>query len=163
VNLAGHGRLHLNLSLADQMQNQFAAMRRSPVLEEIDALPRAERQIPADNRNGKMRLRQRGAYMRRHVVRTFGIVLVHRRFRRDALEISFHVGANGRVGILLNEQRRRGVAAEDRHESGLATLRLEKSAHLARHIGEAALRCPDGQLVLRLPHSCFAVVRASGW
>ena len=68
----------------------------------------------------KLRLRQRRADVRRHVVRTFGRVPVARVvFRRQALEeirqIEHHVG----IGILLNHQRRRSVLDEDRQQARL--------------------------------------------
>jgi hypothetical protein len=63
-------------SLADEMQHDFAIMRRAAMLEEIDALPCAERELSVDDRNGKMRLRQRGADMRRHIVGPFHVMLV---------------------------------------------------------------------------------------
>jgi hypothetical protein len=58
------------------MKHELARMRRAAMFEEINALPGAERGLAVNDGNGKMGLRQRRANMRRHVVRTFGVVLI---------------------------------------------------------------------------------------
>ncbi len=57
------------------------------------------------------------ADVRRHVVRPLGVVDVARAFRRGLLEPVRQVGAHVRVGVLLDEERARGVAAEDGQQS----------------------------------------------
>jgi hypothetical protein len=63
-------------SFADEMQDEFAPMRRAAMLEQINSLPRTKREFAVDHRNGEMRLRQSGANMRRHVIRPLGLMLV---------------------------------------------------------------------------------------
>lgn len=134
------------------MKYELARVRGPPMLEQIDALPSAERELAVHDRNTQMRLRQRGSDMRGHVVGTFGGMFVYRRFRRDPLEIGFQVPANRRVGILLDEERRRGVPAKDGHQSGLAGVPGEEASDNAGELRKTAPGCLDGEFMLRLLH-----------
>jgi hypothetical protein len=89
------------------MQHDFAAMSTSPMLDQINALSRSERQAAVDDRNGKVSLRQRRANVRRHVVRAFGTMLEQRvAVGHQAREKSLEIARDFRVGILLNQQAR---------------------------------------------------------
>lgn len=67
-----------------------------------------------------MRLRQRRADVRRHVVGTFQrMAIAWVVFRNEPLEEIRHVEHHVRVDILLDHQRRRGVLDEDSQYSRL--------------------------------------------
>ena len=75
--------------------------------------------------------------MRRHIVGTFGVVTITRRFpqcvfRSDAFEkirqIQHYVG----IGILLNHQRCRGVLDEQRQQTGFRIGRRYPGRHFVR-------------------------------
>jgi len=64
------------------------------------ALPDAEHERAADDRYREMRLRQRRANMRGHVVGAFGVVRIKRRvFRGDAPEEVFQIAQDGRIAF----------------------------------------------------------------
>ncbi len=88
----------------------------SPVLDEIDALPCSQNQRAGDDGNGELGLRQRRANMRRHVVRPFRVMGVARSLRRDLREEGLEVLEHRRIGVFLDQQRRGGMAAEDRQQ-----------------------------------------------
>src|SRR5438105_3017661 len=59
-------------SLADEMQDELAAVPGGAVLEDVDRLPRAERERAVDDRDRELGRGEGGADVRRHVVGTFG-------------------------------------------------------------------------------------------
>ncbi len=80
-----------------------------------------------------VRLRERGADVRGHVVRAFGGVPVMARvLRHKALEEIVEIGDHVGVGILLNHQRRGGVLEEDGQQAGADLLRAQASASTSR-------------------------------
>ena len=94
-------------------------------------VPSARR--PLDQRDGQLRLRERGADVRGHIVGTLGGVPVPGRvFGREPLEelveIADHVG----IGILLDGERRRGVLDERGQQTGTEAVSLRSSAPLRR-------------------------------
>src|SRR6476661_2844166 len=101
-------RLPTCYSLADEMQRDFAFMRPQPVLPKIDALPRAQREAGAGERNRKLDGGQRGANVSSHVIGTF-VAMAEERIaighetREETLEVAAHVG----IGILLDDESRR--------------------------------------------------------
>lgn len=115
-------------------------MRSAAVLEEIDPLPGAERKPPPDQRNRKLRLRQRCAQVSRHVIRPLLVMLVGVRILgRDAAEISFKIRFGRRRRILLDEQRRGCVTAKD-GEQTLGHLLVRDPAHdLRSHLQQPLL------------------------
>ena len=83
------------------------------MLEEIDPLPRAERQAAALHGYGELRLRQCRPQMGGHVVGALGAMTVAAgRLRSDGLEEGLEVGAHLRVCVLLDDERRGGVRTE---------------------------------------------------
>ena len=89
------------------------------MLEQIDALPGAERRATVHHGDRKQRLGERGADMRGHVVGAFHRVPVARvAFGRDAFEEVAEVGDDVGVGVFLNRERGGSVLAEERQESG---------------------------------------------
>jgi len=56
------------------MQGDLAAMRRAAMFEKKDSLPRSKRQCAVHDRDREMRLRQRCADMRGHVVGAFRVM-----------------------------------------------------------------------------------------
>ena len=63
-----------------------------------------------------MRLRQRGADMRGHVVGAFRIMRVMRAFRRQSGKDGFEIAEHGRIGVFLDNERGRGVPAKSREQ-----------------------------------------------
>ena len=107
------------LLLADKMKHDGAPMWRTAMLEQVDALPGAKCQATFDHGDRQLRLRQRGADVRRHVVGPFRAVDVASILRRDPLEKFLEVGLHVGIGVLLDHQRCRRVPTEDREKAGL--------------------------------------------
>src|ERR1700758_4970144 len=81
--------------LPDHMQRDLPQVRPPSMFEKIDALPRTKQQAPAHDWDGQADAGQRGAQMRRHIVRPFVVVGVTRRvLRRDARKKVLEVAAN---------------------------------------------------------------------
>src|ERR1019366_45151 len=88
------------------------------MLEEINPLPSAKHQPPRCHGNRELRLRERGSDMRRHVVQAFGAMdIALAIFRRDLLEKPFQIRPDIRAGVLLNQERGGGMAAENREQT----------------------------------------------
>lgn len=80
-------------------------MRPFAMLEQIDALPRTKRQCALVDRNRKLRVRQRAADVRGHVVRSFRRVPIQPRiFRHQTCEEAGEIRYNVRIGVFLNHQ-----------------------------------------------------------
>ena len=107
---------------ADQVQDDFSLVGADPVLEEVDALPRAQREMAVEDGNRKLHLSQGSFEVGRHVIRAFRVMLVGAVFRGDPVEVCLQVDAYGRVGVFLDQERRGGVPAEDRQEAGVDLL-----------------------------------------
>gem|GEM_PF-5691583 len=99
-------------SQARQMQRDLATVRQASMLDQVDALPRAQSHAAADHRNREVHARQHGLEVGGHVVRPFVVVGIARPFGRDAVEPVQQVAAYFPRRILLNQQGGRGVAAE---------------------------------------------------
>src|SRR5687767_7222558 len=101
--------------LSGNVNNQLPPGTAPAVLPQVDALPGAERKPAARNWNGKRTAGQCGLDMRRHVVGTFGVVLVERiAFGDKALQPALEVALRRRVGVFLDDEARRGVAQKHR-------------------------------------------------
>ena len=101
-------------SFADQVEREAAPVRPAAVLEQIDALPGAEREPAAEQRDGELDLGEDRPQMRRHVVRPLVAMGVGGGIlRREPGDPRLDVGAHLGRGILLDEQRGGGVAAEE--------------------------------------------------
>jgi hypothetical protein len=128
-------------------------MRPAAMLEQVNALPGAERRLAVHDRNRQLNLRQRRAQMRRHVVGAFVIVLITSLlFRRQLLEECFQIGAHFPGRILLNEQRRRGVLAENGEQPSGDILRAHPATNLARDLHQTATSGANVENVSGLAH-----------
>lgn len=84
------------------------------MLEHIQPLPRAKRQIARDQRNRKACLSQCGSDMRRHVVRAFrGVTVTLLIFRYEALKEIAQIERDIGICVLLNDKRTRSVLDEN--------------------------------------------------
>ena len=64
------------MSIAQQLQGNFALVRAPAMLENVDALPSTQGEPSIDDGNGELHARQRCAQMSGHVVGTLVIVFV---------------------------------------------------------------------------------------
>jgi len=81
--------------------------------------------------NRELRLQERGSDMRRHVIQAFASMDVTLAvLRRDRLEKPFQIRQDIRAGILLNEKRGGGMAAENREQAGRDVLPGRPSGQL---------------------------------
>ena len=94
--------------------------------------------------------------MRGHVVQTFGFVdIALVVFGRDFLEKIFQIRLDVGIGVLLNEQRGRGVAAENRQESGRDILRAKPARDLGADLDKTFAAGLNVQAMERLAHRTF--------
>ena len=95
--------------------------------------------------------------MRRHVVRTLVVVGVGLRILgRDPREIAFEVAARRRRGILLDQQRRRRVPAEQGEQAFAHMLRIDPVRDLPGDLGQALAPGMEFDRAARLPHGASA-------
>ena len=112
------------------------------MFEEVDALPGSEGKSAVDERDGELHLGERCFEMGRHIVRSFGVMLVGTGLGREVIEVGDEVRAHSGVGVLLNEEGRGGVAAEDGEQAGVHRLLLNPLVDGGRAFVEAlAPRC----------------------
>jgi hypothetical protein len=126
------------------------------MFEQIDPLPSAEHQSPRGNRDGKLGWGKRGPDMRGHVVWSFrlmNIALVV--FRRDGLKKIFKISLNVWVGIFLNKERRRSVAAKYRQKAGRDILASQPKRDFAGDFDKTFASGLNVKRVKRLAHQKF--------
>src|SRR5437867_5929897 len=128
-------------------------MRRAPMFEYVNALPSSKRQPPIDEWNRNLGLRKRSANMRGHVVCSLRIVpierlIIRRQARQERVEIRQHI----RVGVLLDQQRGRGMANEEGEQPGGQPLPFCPSPHLVGRFMKSATGGALLDLDRRLPH-----------
>lgn len=105
-------------------------MRVGTMLKNINILPDAESQFPIDQGNADLGLGEGGADVGGHVVGTLrgmaviGIILPH-----QAAEIIIQIVQHIRVGVLLNDQRRRRVGNKYRQQSGVQPLAADPGGY----------------------------------
>ena len=126
--------------LADELDDDLAAMRTPPVLDQVDRLPRAEHELALHDRNLQRGRREHGFDMGRHVVGALGVVAPSEVFRGETIERSGQILQHRRIGILLNRQRSRGVTNEQRQLAFDCTHLLGELRDLGRQIDKAAAR-----------------------
>jgi len=102
---------------ADQVKRQCAVMWAAAMLEQVDALPCAERESAVNQRDRELDLSERGAEVRGHVVRAFVVVEILSRFGGYAGEIGFEIGPDFGGGVFLDQERGGGMAAEYRQQT----------------------------------------------
>src|SRR5690348_2819918 len=107
------------------------------MLEQEDALPGAEYRLAVLDGNGQLARGEGGAEMRRHVVGTFLVMFIAGAFGGDALEIGFEVPARGRCSILLDDERRGGMAAKKGRQPLVDAGAGDELAHRIRKFVEA--------------------------
>src|SRR3984893_9141562 len=91
--------------------------------------------------------------MRGHVVQTFGFMnIAIAVLRRDFLEKTFQIRLDIRIGVLLNEQRGRGVAAENRQEAGRDVLLAKPARHFRADLDKTLAAGLNVQAMERLAH-----------
>src|ERR1700740_448813 len=100
--------------LADQRQNERAAMRRATMLQQKNPLPHAELKPAISDRDRQLNLGQGAFDVRRHIVGALVVVAIEGDILRHqpvqkGVEIAQHV----RRGVLLDQQRSRGVLEVD--------------------------------------------------
>src|SRR5260370_32264688 len=94
-------------SFTNRMQGDLSPMRRPSMLEQVNALPSPQGELPLHDRNRKLHTGQGRADMGGHVVGTFvGVPISAVVLRRHAVEKCLEIGANVPPGVLLNEQSR---------------------------------------------------------
>lgn len=108
---------------AQHVQHHIPLVWAFAMLEQVDSLPCAERQPAMVYRDAELRLRQRGANVRSHVVGPFGGMPVEARIiGYQPLEEIGQIDNYVRIGVFLDHQRRRGVLAKNGQEPGLDML-----------------------------------------
>jgi hypothetical protein len=136
------------------MQHDAAPVRPLAMFEQVNALPGSQRQLAFVDWNRQLRLRERRADMRGHVIRTLRRVPVQARvFRDQAGEEIGQVGHHIGIGVFLNHQRSRGVLAEDGQEAGLGFVPMQPALDLSREIVQSFAARRDMNLVSELLHS----------
>ncbi len=89
------------------------------MLEQINPLPSSQGEPAVHDRDGEVHVGQRRSDMGGHVVIAFVCMPISPRLLwRDAFKERLQIGADVPRRILLNEQSRRGVSAEQRQEPG---------------------------------------------
>ena len=146
-------RLSVTELLTEEMEGNAAAVGMVAMFPEINALPGAEGEMAAFEGNAEVDGGKRRADVSGHVVFPFGGVLEDRiTVRREAGKDAFEVAAHFRIGIFLNEQRRRCVL---KVESGDARLQCRLPKHLGDLIGQVIKAAAPGwnfQMLKQLAH-----------
>src|SRR5215470_16633260 len=102
---------------ANVVQDHFATVRPRTVFGNVNALPAPKLKRTISNRNVKRNAGHHGLHMSRHVVGSFHVVNPAGVGWRKAVKRRAEIGADVRIGILLYQERRRGVADEDKHDT----------------------------------------------
>ena len=114
----GHAAVRIdNLRVpADQILGEvhqgfsYAQVRLSPVLPKVNSLPGAQSKVSINDRDAEVYRGQCRADVRRHVISAFGRVPKQRvAIGHEPREKTLQIAAHFRVGIFLNQQRRRGM------------------------------------------------------
>jgi len=106
-------------------------VRAAAMLDQIDRLPGSECQFAVQDRDMQRACRQHGLDVRRHIVGTFGVVAPTGVLGREPAEHRHEIVEHGGIGILLDRQRRRSMADEQRHRP-LSRVRVK---HKLRDLG----------------------------
>src|SRR5271166_4159648 len=109
------------------------------VFKQINALPSTQHHPSVLHRNSEVRLGQGGTNVRSHVVGTLRGVPVKMpvSFGNQASHEVVQIGDDIRIGVFLNYQRSRGMAAEYGKQSGGWLLRLQPSLDLPSELIQA--------------------------
>src|SRR5262245_960355 len=96
----------------DELQDDFAPMRPSPMLGNIDALPGSERERPRNHRDVQRHSGEHRLDVRRHVIRPFGTVNPRGVGRCKKVERPGEIAAHVGIGVFLDDQRSRRMPYE---------------------------------------------------
>jgi hypothetical protein len=107
------------------------------VLDEVDRLPGAERECALQHRDLQRDRCQHRLDVRRHVVRSLGVMAPSGVFGRKSIQRRGQIDEHGRIGIFLDGQRRRGVADEQRHRALARGGVAKEFRNLAGEVGKA--------------------------
>jgi len=100
-----------------QCDNDAARTAVIAVFAQVDSLPDAEHQLAILDGDAERCAEECRLDVGRHVVRSLRRVAVRKRFRRDSAQRHFQVAGHIRVGILVDDQRRRSVLQEGVQQS----------------------------------------------
>lgn len=135
------------------MQHQLAPMGPGPVFEQIDALPSAQHRAAAGDRDGKAGGGERPLDMGRHVVGSLGGVTVEGRiFWHQLGKERFQVAPHVPIGVLLDDQGRRSMAAIDAKQPNGDALGLGPVANRRGDLMQSRPPAGDGDGLLSLLH-----------
>src|SRR5437868_9779622 len=114
------------------------SMWRTAVLPQVDRLPGAEKQGSVADRNRLRRPRQRRADVARHVVRTFGVVLIVPVFGRDPFGPPLQIPQHRGIRVLLHDERRARVLYEHGAKAHLHAGAGHSATDLPGHVVQPA-------------------------
>ncbi len=87
-----------------KLQHDFPPVRTSPVLDQVNPLPRSKRQIAIEDGDLQRGRRQHGLDVRRHIIGTFGVVAPPCMLRGQPIECGRQIHQHRRIGIFLDRQ-----------------------------------------------------------
>src|SRR5581483_7019459 len=120
------------------MHDQLALAAVAAMFPEVNALPSAKAELALHDGNGKRRGGERGLDVRRHVVRSFGVVLIERiALWHESIQPALEVVLRGGIGVLLDDEARGGVADEERAQAVADTRLAHERSHLLRDLVQA--------------------------
>jgi hypothetical protein len=120
------------------LQHDLAPVRTSAMLDQIDALPGAERELSPKHRDVQRDAREHRLHVRGHIVRPLGLMHPRCARGREVIESRQKIGANIGIRILLNDQRSGGVP-QVQEECAVGGIELcQKSRGLRRNLGQSA-------------------------
>jgi len=121
------------------------------VFKNINALPRSKRHAAVLDRNGELREGERGADVRRHVVRPLhGVPVEAIVLRNEPAEEDVQIVDDVRIGILLDGERGRGVLDEDGQQTALRVLPIQPLRDFLGNLVETLPAGGDGNPVQEL-------------
>ena len=137
------------LLLTDHGDRDFAVPRTVVEIDKDYLLPSTQKQPAFTDRNGHRCGGEHAARVRRHVVRSFGIVPVPGiAVGREAADQRLEVLAHRGVGILRYDQRRAGVLDEDVAGAAADPRRRDDALDLAGDFGRPAAARAEGKRLL---------------
>jgi hypothetical protein len=152
------------------VEDDLAAVGVDAVLEEVDALPGAEDQAAVEDGDGELDLGEGGFEVGGHVVEAFVVVNVGTVVGGDVVEVGEDVALYGGVGVLLDEERGGGVAAEDGEQAGVDVLVGDPVVERRGELVEALAAGGEGEVVGCLFHegglgvrTGYDSPRSKGW
>ena len=129
------------------MEYHISPMMRYAMLEQIDSLPGAQRKPAFVYGNGQVCLCERGAYVRRHVVRAFhGMAIEPLVFWSDAREEVVQVADYVGVSVLLNYERGGSMLHEYRKQTGAHSALFHPGRDLPSYVVQTFAACGDRDL-----------------